>query len=69
MLGIVTDNPAYINLLLSFGVVGRTGKDLNLDVDLPDEKPLLYSLSGSSSEASYGNLKGEQYTQTPLTME
>lgn len=46
MLGIVTDNPAYINLLLSFGVVGRTGKDLNLDVDLPDEKPLLYSLSG-----------------------
>lgn len=46
MLGIVTDNPAYINLLLSFGVVGKTGKDLNLDIDLPDQKPLIYSLSG-----------------------
>lgn len=46
LLGTVTDNPAYINLLLSFGVIGKTGQDLNLDIDADCEKPLLYLLPG-----------------------
>lgn len=40
-LGIVTDNPAYINLLLSFGVIGKTGQDLGLEKDSESNGALL----------------------------
>lgn len=40
-LGIVTDNPAYINLLLSYGVIGKAGQDLSLVKDAAYGKPLL----------------------------
>lgn len=43
-LGIVTDNPAYINLLLSFGVIGKAGQDLSLEKDAETEEPLLSML-------------------------
>lgn len=46
LLGIVTDNPAYVNLLLSFGVIGKTGVDLNLDTYNGKSEPLLYKLAG-----------------------
>ncbi|CCK71862.1 putative lipase ROG1 KNAG_0I00710 [Huiozyma naganishii CBS 8797] len=46
LLGIVTDNPAYIKGLLSFGVIGKTGLDLGLGVNKDWEKPLLYLLPG-----------------------
>lgn len=46
LLGIVTDNPAYIKVLLSFGVIGKTGQDLGLENDVEVGKPLLYLLSG-----------------------
>ncbi|AQZ10691.1 YDL109C and ROG1 (YGL144C) [Zygosaccharomyces parabailii] len=45
-LGIVTDNPAYVNLLLSFGVIGKAGQDLSLEKESKNESPLLYLLSG-----------------------
>ncbi|CEP24063.1 ROG1 [Cyberlindnera jadinii] len=40
LLGIVTDNPAYIKAALSFGVVGKTGQDLGLEC-VGNEEPLL----------------------------
>ncbi|CAL9735522.1 putative lipase YDL109C [Monosporozyma servazzii] len=46
LLGIVTDNPAYIKLLLSFGVIGKTGQDLGLDKNSNDNEALLYLLPG-----------------------
>lgn len=46
LLGIVTDNPAYIKMLLSFGVIGKTGQDLGLDKCPKDDNALLYLLSG-----------------------
>lgn len=46
LLGIVTDNPAYIKLLLSFGVIGKTGQDLGLDQNPNDGEALLYLLPG-----------------------
>lgn len=46
LLGIVTDNPAYIKMLLSFGVIGKTGQDLGLDKSPKDNNALLYLLSG-----------------------
>lgn len=46
-LGIVTDNPAYINLLLSFGVIGKTGQDLSLENDSGNDDPLLSLLPGA----------------------
>lgn len=46
LLGIVTDNPAYIKMLLSFGVIGKTGQDLGLDKSSKDDNALLYLLSG-----------------------
>ncbi|CAB4254508.1 similar to Saccharomyces cerevisiae YGL144C ROG1 Protein with putative serine active lipase domain [Maudiozyma barnettii] len=46
LLGIVTDNPAYIKILLSLGVIGKTGQDLGLQSNDPHELPLLYLLSG-----------------------
>lgn len=45
-LGIVTDNPAYINLLLSFGVIGKTGQDLGLEKDSGNNEALLHLLPG-----------------------
>lgn len=45
-LGIVTDNPTYINMLLSFGVIGKAGQDLSLEKESNNEDPLLYLLSG-----------------------
>lgn len=45
-LGIVTDNPAYINLLLSFGVIGKAGQDLSLEKELDSGSPLLALLPG-----------------------
>lgn len=45
LLGIVTDNPAYIKMLLSAGIVGKTGQDLGLDVS-SKTNPLLYMLPG-----------------------
>ncbi|CCF56772.1 hypothetical protein KAFR_0B04750 [Kazachstania africana CBS 2517] len=46
LLGIVTDNPAFVKLLLSFGVIGKTGQDLGLDGQQSDQLPLLYLLPG-----------------------
>lgn len=46
LLGIVTDNPTYIKMFLSLGVIGKTGQDLSLDNASEDEHPLLYLLSG-----------------------
>ncbi|ODQ58652.1 hypothetical protein WICANDRAFT_84420 [Wickerhamomyces anomalus NRRL Y-366-8] len=40
LLGIVTDNPAYIKAALSVGIVGKTGQDLGLQVTQGKE-PLL----------------------------
>lgn len=40
LLGIVTDNPAYIKAALSVGVVGKTGQDLGLQITQGKE-PLL----------------------------
>jgi hypothetical protein len=40
LLGIVTDNPAYVKAALSFGFVGRTGQDLGLE-SIKGEEPLL----------------------------
>ncbi|QLL30441.1 hypothetical protein HG536_0A02580 [Torulaspora globosa] len=45
-LGIVTDNPAYINLLLSFGVIGKAGQDLSLEKEPETDSPLLALLPG-----------------------
>ncbi|GAV55011.1 hypothetical protein ZYGR_0AS03340 [Zygosaccharomyces rouxii] len=45
-LGVVTDNPAYINVLLSFGVIGKSGQDLSLEREPHNGAPLLYLLSG-----------------------
>lgn len=45
-LGVVTDNPTYINLLLSFGVIGKSGQDLSLEKEPHHGVPLLYLLSG-----------------------
>ncbi|SCU89615.1 LAME_0E04588g1_1 [Lachancea meyersii CBS 8951] len=50
LLGIVTDNPAYINILLSFGIVGKTGQDLGLKEQSEAEKPLLYFLPGEPTK-------------------
>ncbi|SCU90603.1 LAMI_0E02806g1_1 [Lachancea mirantina] len=50
LLGIVTDNPAYINILLSFGIVGKTGQDLGLKDDAQNDKPLLYLLPGEPTK-------------------
>lgn len=46
-LGIVTDNPAYINLLLSFGVIGKAGQDLSLEKEPDNQLPLLALLPGN----------------------
>ncbi|KAG0665123.1 hypothetical protein C6P45_000480 [Maudiozyma exigua] len=46
LLGIVTDNPSYIKILLSLGVIGRTGQDLGLQPSGSRKEPLLYLLSG-----------------------
>lgn len=46
LLGIVTDNPSYIKILLSLGVIGRTGQDLGLQPSGSQKVPLLYLLSG-----------------------
>lgn len=45
LLGIVTDNPAFVKALLSFGVIGKTGQDLGLG-HMRGDKPLLYLLPG-----------------------
>lgn len=50
LLGIVTDNPAYVNILLSFGIVGKTGQDLGLKESGKDGKPLLYCLPGEQTK-------------------
>lgn len=50
LLGIVTDNPAYVNILLSFGIVGKTGQDLGLTELSKDGKPLLYLLPGKPTK-------------------
>ncbi|CEP61482.1 lipase ROG1 family protein LALA0_S03e03840g [Lachancea lanzarotensis] len=50
LLGIVTDNPAYVNMLLSFGIVGKTGQDLGLKGQSEGEKPLLYFLPGEPTK-------------------
>lgn len=46
LLGIVTDNPAYIKVLLSFGVIGKTGQDLSLEGNPNMDDPLLFLLPG-----------------------
>lgn len=50
LLGIVTDNPAYVNLLLSFGIVGKTGQDLGLQENADNGRPLLYLLPGEPTK-------------------
>lgn len=35
MLGISNENPAYVKMFLTFGIVGKTGQDLNLDGNQP----------------------------------
>ncbi|SCU81922.1 LADA_0C01860g1_1 [Lachancea dasiensis] len=50
LLGIVTDNPAYVNLLLTFGIVGKTGQDLGLKELHEGDKPLLYFLPGEPTK-------------------
>ncbi|SCU96940.1 LAFA_0G08922g1_1 [Lachancea sp. 'fantastica'] len=50
LLGIVTDNPAYVNILLSFGIVGKTGQDLGLKEQSESEKPLLFFLPGEPTK-------------------
>ncbi|AAS51635.1 ADL285Cp [Eremothecium gossypii ATCC 10895] len=49
LLGIVTNNPAYVNILLSMGVVGKTGQDLGLQAHQGDDQPLLCSLPGHTT--------------------
>ena len=56
-LGIVTDNPAYIKMLLSFGVIGKTGQDLGLDKSSKDDNALLYLLSGKPIRTILSRLK------------
>lgn len=51
LLGIVTDNPAYVKLLLSFGVIGKTGQDLGLDRVSETDRPLLYLLPGEPTRS------------------
>ncbi|AET38856.1 lipase ROG1 family protein Ecym_3369 [Eremothecium cymbalariae DBVPG len=46
LLGLVTNNPVYVNMFLSMGIVGKTGQDLRLQVASNQESPLLYDLPG-----------------------
>ncbi|CCH59774.1 hypothetical protein TBLA_0B09570 [Henningerozyma blattae CBS 6284] len=46
LLGILTDNPQYINFFLSYGVIGKTGQELSLENDPIMNSPLIYLLSG-----------------------
>lgn len=48
LLGIVTDNPAYVKAALMFGIVGKTGQDLGLESS-NGEEPLLLKLSQEKS--------------------
>ncbi|KAK6456927.1 putative serine esterase-domain-containing protein [Scheffersomyces xylosifermentans] len=41
LLGIVNENPVYVKLALSAGIVGKTGRDLGLKFLESDSKPLL----------------------------
>lgn len=50
-LGCVTDNPHYVNMALSFGVIGRTGIDLSLEDEGKSGMPLLYLLSGDHTKS------------------
>lgn len=50
LLGIVTDNPAYVKMFLSFGIVGKTGQDLGLEKPSSKERPLLYLLPGTPTK-------------------
>lgn len=45
LLGITGENPAYVKLFLTFGIVGKTGQDLGLQ----GSKPLLLLLPSSST--------------------
>ncbi|KAK6462557.1 putative serine esterase-domain-containing protein [Scheffersomyces coipomensis] len=44
MLGIVNENPVYVKLALSAGLVGKTGRDVSLKYLENDSKPLLLLL-------------------------
>lgn len=57
LLGIVTDNPAYVNIALSFGVIGKTGLDLGLQKQTSGEKPLLYLLPGEPVRSVLASFK------------
>ncbi|KAH3901219.1 related to Putative lipase ROG1 [Saccharomycodes ludwigii] len=41
LLGVVTDNPAFVQFFLSVGIVGKTGQDLGLKDNEATGKPLL----------------------------
>ncbi|GME80991.1 unnamed protein product [Ambrosiozyma monospora] len=45
LLGISNENPAYVKMALSFGIVGKTGMDLNLQ----GSKPLLLLLPSDNT--------------------
>ncbi|AMD20057.1 HCL094Wp [Eremothecium sinecaudum] len=47
LLGIVTNNPVYVNMFLSMGIVGKTGQDLRMQVHSGDKVPVLYALPGA----------------------
>lgn len=57
LLGIVTDNPAYIKLLLSFGVIGKTGQDLSLEENSKGNDPLLFLLPGEPAREILSKFK------------
>ncbi|EGW31125.1 uncharacterized protein SPAPADRAFT_52296 [Spathaspora passalidarum NRRL Y-27907] len=44
LLGVANENPAYVNLVLSAGFVGKTGQELGLKYFEKDSKPLLLLL-------------------------
>ncbi|EDO17533.1 hypothetical protein Kpol_534p12 [Vanderwaltozyma polyspora DSM 70294] len=46
LLGLVTNNPTYVNMLLSMGVIGRTGQDISLEAYGKEAEPLLFKLPG-----------------------
>ncbi|OVF06219.1 putative lipase [Clavispora lusitaniae] len=45
MLGVIHENPTYVKLALSAGVVGRTGQELGLQLTEVGKKPLLLLLA------------------------
>ncbi|CCE62617.1 hypothetical protein TPHA_0C04670 [Tetrapisispora phaffii CBS 4417] len=63
LLGIVTDNPKYINLLLSFGVIGKTGQDLKLERDNSTTEPKLANKCDIDNDPLLFKLPGDPLNQ------